>query len=57
MPLKTKQYKIRRHILTILTPKQACLRKSEGYDYQILPDKQKKVRPKFKVNISLEQQI
>ena len=46
----TKQYNNRRHTSTKLSPKDASLRKNEGYVYKNLLDKRKKVNPKFQIN-------
>ena len=45
-----KQYNNRIHSSTKLTPIQASLEKNEGYVYNKLLDKRKKVKPKFQVN-------
>ena len=45
---KKKQFNRRIHSSTELTPKQASLKKNEGYVYQILLDKRKKIKPKHK---------
>ena len=46
----TKQYNIRVHTSTKLTPIQASLKKDEGMVYNNLLDKRKKIKPKFQVN-------
>ena len=50
LPTITKQYYDGIHSSTKLTPKQASLKKNEGYVYHISIDKRKKVKPKFQVN-------
>ena len=50
LPIITKQYNIRIHSSTKTTPIQASLKKNEGFVYQNLSDKRKKVKPKFRVN-------
>ena len=50
LPRITKQCKYRVHTPTKLTPTQASLEKNEGYVYQILLVKRKKVKPKFQGN-------
>ena len=49
-PKKTKQYNIRIHSSTKLTPIQASLKKNEGYVYKNLLDKRKKIKPKFEIS-------
>ena len=49
-PTVTKQYNIRFHSSSKLTPIQAKLKKSEAYVYQNLLDKRKKIKPKLQVN-------
>ena len=44
-----KQYNNRVHISTKLSPKDASLRKNEGFVYRNLLDKRKKITPKFQV--------
>ena len=44
----TKQYNNRVHTSTKLSPKDACLRKNEGFVYNNLLDKRKNVKPNFK---------
>ena len=46
----TKQYNNRVHTSTKLSPEDASLKKNEGYAYNNLLDKRKKVKPKFQVN-------
>ena len=46
----TKQYINRIHSSTKLSPKDASLKKNEGYVYKNLLDKRKKVKPKFQIN-------
>ena len=46
----TKQYNNRIHSSTKLSPKDACLKKNEGFVYKKLLDKRKKVTPKFQIN-------
>ena len=50
LPTITKQYNNRIHSSTKLTPIQASLKKNEGYVYNNLLDKRKKMKPKFQVN-------
>ena len=50
LPTITKQYNIRIHSSTKLTPIQASLKKNEGYVYKNLLDKRKKITPKFQIN-------
>ena len=49
-PTITKQYNNRVHISTTLTPTQACLKENEGFVYNNLLDKRKKVKSKFQRN-------
>ena len=49
LPTITKQYNNRVHTSTKLTPIQASLKKNEGFVYHKLLDKQKKIKPKFKI--------
>ena len=49
LPTKTKQYNIRIHSSTKLTPTQASLKKNEGYVYKNLLDKRKKIKPKYEI--------
>ena len=46
----TKQYNDRVHSSTKLTPKDASLKKNEGFVYKNLLDKRKKVKPKYEIN-------
>ena len=46
----TKQYNNRVYSSTKLSPKDAFLKKNEGYVYKNLLDKRKKVKPKFQIN-------
>ena len=50
LPTITEQYNNRRHTSTKLSPKDASLKKNEGYVYKNLLDKRKKVNPKFQIN-------
>ena len=50
LPTITKQYNSRIHSSTKLSPKDASLKKNEGYVYKNLLDKRKKVKPKFQIN-------
>ena len=50
LPTITKQYNNRIHTSTKLSPKDASLKKNEGYVYKNLLDKRKKVKPKFHIN-------
>ena len=50
LPTITKQYNNRVHTSTKLSPKDASLKKNEGFVYKSLLDKRKKVKPKFQVN-------
>ena len=50
LPTITKQYNNRIHSSTKLSPKDASLKKNEGYVYKNLRDKRKKVKPKFQIN-------
>ena len=47
LPTITKQYNNRIHTSTKLSPKDASLKKNEGFVYKNLLDKRKKVKPKF----------
>ena len=49
LPTKTKQYNNRVHSSTKLSPKDASLKKNEGYVYKILLDKRKKIKPKHEI--------
>ena len=46
----TKQYNNKIHSSTKLSPKDASLKKNEGFVYKNLLDKRKKVKPKFQIN-------
>ena len=46
----TKQYNNRKHSSTKLSPKDAFLKKNEGFVYKNLLDKGKKIKPKFQIN-------
>ena len=50
LPTITKRYNNRVHSSTKLTPKEASLKKNEGFVYKNLLDKRKKVTPKFQIN-------
>ena len=50
LPTITKQYNNRIHTSTKLSPKDASLKKNEGFVYKKLLDKRKKVIPKFQIN-------
>ena len=50
LPIITKQYNNKVHSSTKLSPKDASLKKNEGYVYKNLLDKRKKVKPKFQIN-------
>ena len=50
LPSITKQYNNRIHSSTKLSPKDASLKKNEGYVYKNLLDKRKKIKPKFQIN-------
>ena len=45
----TKQYNNRIHSSTKLSPKDASLKKNEGYVYKNLLDKRKKIKPKYEI--------
>ena len=49
LPTITKQYNNRIHSSIKLTPKQASLKKNEGYVYKNLLDKRKKIKPKYEI--------
>ena len=53
LPTITKQYNIRIHSSTKLTPTQASLKKNEGYAYKNLLDKRKKIKPKYETGDSV----
>ena len=46
----TKQYTNRIHSSTKLSPKDASLKKNEGFVYENLLDKRKEIKPKFQIN-------
>ena len=46
----TKRYNNRIHSSTKLSPKDASLKKNEGFVYKNLLDKRKKIKPKFQMN-------
>ena len=50
LPTITKQYNNRIHTSTKLSPKDASLKKNEGFVYINLLDKRKKIKPKFQIN-------
>ena len=50
LPKITKQHNNRIHTPTKLSPKDASLNKNQGYVYNKLLDKRKKIKPKFQVN-------
>ena len=50
IPIITKQYNNRLHSSTKLSPKDASLKKNEGFVYRKLLDKRKKIKPKFQIN-------
>ena len=50
LPTLTKQYNNRIHTSTKLSPKDASLKKNEGFADKNLLDKRKKVKPKFQLN-------
>ena len=49
LPTITKQYNNRIHSSTKLSPKDASLKKNEGYVYRNLLDKRNKIKPKYKI--------
>ena len=49
LPTITKQYNNRIHSSTKLSPKDASLKKNEGYVYKNLLDKRKKIKPKYEI--------
>ena len=49
LPTITKQYNNRIHSSTKLSPKDASLKKNEGFVYKNLIDKRKKVKPKYEI--------
>ena len=50
LPTITKQYNNRIHSSTKLSPKNASLKKNEGFVYKNLLDKRNKIKPKFQIN-------
>ena len=50
LPTMTKQYNNKIHSSTKLSPKDASLKKNEGFVYKNLLDKRKKVKPKYQIN-------
>ena len=50
LPTITKQYNNRVHTSTKLSPKDASLKKNEGFVNKNLMDKRKKIKPKFQIN-------
>ena len=50
LPTITEQYNNRIHNSTKLSPKDASLKKNEGFVYKNLLDKRKKVKPTFQIN-------
>ena len=50
LPTITKQYNNRIHTSTKLSPKDASLKKNEGFVYKNLLDKRNKIKPKFQIN-------
>ena len=50
LPLIMKQYNNRVHSSTKLSPKDASLKKNEGFVYRNLLDKRNKIKPKFQIN-------
>ena len=50
LPTITKQYNNRIHSSTKLSPKDASLKKNEGFVYKNLLDKRNKIKPKFQIN-------
>ena len=49
LPTITKRYNNRVHSSTKLSPKDASLKKNEGYVYKNLLDKRKKIKPKYEL--------
>ena len=49
LPTITKQYNNRIHSSTKLSPKDASLKKNEGFVYKNLLDKRKKLKPKYEI--------
>ena len=50
LPTITKQYNNKVHSSTKLSPKNASLKKNEGFVYKNLLDKRNKIKPKFQIN-------
>ena len=50
LPTITKQYNNRIHSSTKLSPKDASLKKNEGFIFKNLLDKRKKIKPKYQIN-------
>ena len=50
LPTITKQYNNRIHSSTKLSPKDASLKKNEGFVFENLLDKRKKIKPKYQIN-------
>ena len=50
LPTITKQYNNKIHSSTKLSPKDASLKKNEGFVYKKLLDKRNKIKPKFQIN-------
>ena len=50
LPSITKQYNNRVHTSTKLSPKDASLKKNEGFVYKNLLEKRKKIKPKYQIN-------
>ena len=50
LPIITKLYNNRIHSSTKLTRIQASLKKNDGYVYNFLSDKRKKIKPKFQID-------
>ena len=50
LPTITKQYNNKVHSSTKLSPKDASLKKNEGFVYKNLSDKRMKITPKFQLN-------
>ena len=50
LPKITKQYNNRIHSSTKLSPKDAALKKNEGFVFKNLLDKRKKIKPKYQIN-------
>ena len=50
LPTKTKQYNKRIHTTNNIKPIQSSVKNNEGYVYNILIEKRKKIKPRFQVN-------